>query len=56
MKDLNRQYELNNNCDLDNGVYNKFVNQSSSSSSSESDEVKSILQDQVRMFDDIDNK
>ena len=55
VKDLNRQYEMNNNCDLDNGVYNKFVNQSSSSSSSESDDVKSILQDQVRMFDDIDN-
>jgi hypothetical protein len=32
VKDLNRQYEMNNNCDLDNGVYNKFVNQSSSSS------------------------
>lgn len=30
VKDLNRQYEMNNNCDLDNGVYNKFVNQSSS--------------------------
>jgi hypothetical protein len=26
VKDLNRQYEMNNNCDLDNGVYNKFVN------------------------------
>lgn len=34
VKDLNRQYEMNNNCDLDNGVYNKFVNQSSSGSSS----------------------
>jgi len=33
VKDLNRQYEMNNNCDLDNGVYNKFVNQSSSSES-----------------------
>ena len=31
VKDINRQYEMNNNCDLDNGVYNKFVNQSSSS-------------------------
>lgn len=33
VKDVNRQYELNNNADLDNGVYNKFINQSSSSSS-----------------------
>lgn len=32
---MNRQYELNNNADLDNGVYNKFVNQSSSSDASD---------------------
>lgn len=25
VKDINRQYEMNNNCELDNGVYNKFV-------------------------------
>ena len=25
VKDINRQYEMNNNCDVDNGVYNKFV-------------------------------
>jgi hypothetical protein len=24
---LNREYELNNNADLDNGVYNAFVNE-----------------------------
>lgn len=24
-RDVNRQYEMNNNCELDNGVYNKFV-------------------------------
>ena len=29
VKDVNRQYEMNNNCDLDNGVYNKFLNKSS---------------------------
>jgi hypothetical protein len=28
VKDINRQYEMNNNCELDNGVYNKFVKQS----------------------------
>ena len=22
VKDINRQYEMNNNCELDNGVYN----------------------------------
>ena len=26
-RDLNRQYEQNNNADLDNGVYNAFVNE-----------------------------
>lgn len=26
-RDLNRQYEANNNADLDNGVYNAFVNE-----------------------------
>jgi hypothetical protein len=25
VKDLDRQYEMNNNGELDNGVYNKFV-------------------------------
>jgi len=28
VKDVDRQYEMNNNCELDNGVYNKFVKQS----------------------------
>jgi hypothetical protein len=28
VKDIDRQYEMNNNCELDNGVYNKFVKQS----------------------------
>lgn len=26
-RDLNREYECNNNADLDNGVYNAFVNE-----------------------------
>ncbi len=26
VKDLDRQYEQNNNADLDNGVYNQFIN------------------------------
>ena len=28
VKDINRQYEMNNNGEVDNGVYNKFVRQS----------------------------
>ena len=30
VKDLDRQYEKNNNCELDNGVYNKLICESSS--------------------------
>jgi hypothetical protein len=26
-RDLNRQYEQNNNADMDNGVYNAFINE-----------------------------
>ncbi len=29
---------MNNNCDLDNGVYNKFVNQSSEESGDEDED------------------
>lgn len=28
VKDVDRQYEANNNCDLDNGVFNEFVQES----------------------------
>ena len=28
VKDIDRQYEINNNCEIDNGVYNKFLKQS----------------------------
>lgn len=27
VRDIDRQYEFNNNCELDNGVYNRFVNE-----------------------------
>jgi serine/threonine protein kinase len=30
-RDFNRQYEMNNNCELDNGVYNKFMESSRTS-------------------------
>ncbi|CAI2382573.1 unnamed protein product [Moneuplotes crassus] len=30
-RDFNRQYEMNNNCELDNGVYNKFMESSRAS-------------------------
>ena len=57
VKDLNRQYEMNNNCDLDNGVYNKFVNQSSSSSGNESSADNHSSDDEdtkhsIKMFDE----
>jgi hypothetical protein len=42
VKDLNRQYEMNNNCDFDNGVYNKFVNQSSSEEEDGDDEPSDV--------------
>lgn len=32
VKDVNRQYEMNNNQEVDNGVYNKFVRQSTNRS------------------------
>ncbi|CDW72434.1 protein kinase domain containing protein [Stylonychia lemnae] len=42
VKDINRQYEMNNNCELDNGVYNKFVKQSTNGEDkSENDQDKS---------------
>ena len=41
VKDMDRQYEMNNNCELDNGVYNKFVKQSTEGLSPEKD--KSIV-------------
>ena len=41
VKDADRQYELNNNCEVDNGVYNKFAYETKSSlplNSSDDDE------------------
>ena len=41
LKDADRQYELNNNCEVDNGVYNKFAYETKSSlpfNSSDDDE------------------
>ena len=37
VKDINRQYEMNNNCELDNGVYNKFVKQSTDGGNQDDD-------------------
>ena len=60
VKDLNRQYEMNNNCDLDNGVYNKFVNQSSSdeegqdqmqTSEEDEEESPSHVMENAQMFE-----
>lgn len=35
VKDIDRQYEINNNCEVDNGVYNKFVKQTTQNNSKE---------------------
>jgi serine/threonine protein kinase len=38
VRDIDRQYEFNNNCELDNGVYNRFVNENED----EKEEEKSV--------------
>ena len=38
-REIDRQYEFNNNGDLDNGVYHKFINNSEDGDSAE-DELK----------------
>lgn len=43
VKDINRQYEMNNNCELDNGVYNKFVRQSTQKEGEENDDKLTTL-------------
>jgi hypothetical protein len=43
VKDINRQYEMNNNCELDNGVYNKFVKASQDNGDKMSDEENSLV-------------
>lgn len=47
VRDIDRQYEFNNNCELDNGVYNRFVNENEDENNKE--EEKSI-----RLNDDED--
>lgn len=39
VKDINRQYEMNNNCELDNGVYNKFIKQSTEGDNKSDDQA-----------------
>ena len=40
VRDIDRQYEQNNNCDLDNGVFNEFINKSDSENKGELVEKK----------------
>lgn len=35
VRDIDRQYEQNNNCDLDNGVFNEFINKTDSADKGE---------------------
>lgn len=44
-KDLNREYESNNNADLDNGVYNAFVNEQEA-------EAEKLLNQQIPQEED----
>lgn len=39
VKDIDRQYEKNNNCELDNGVYNQLMPESSSLDANKQDHL-----------------
>jgi hypothetical protein len=39
IRDIDRQYEYNNNCELDNGVYNKFMVENLNKSDSKSESI-----------------
>ena len=45
VKDVDRQYEKNNNGDVDNGVYNKFVCSSSEGTNSKKSELIATISD-----------
>ena len=40
VRDIDRQYEFNNNCELDNGVYNRFVNENSTENNEQEKSVR----------------
>lgn len=46
VRDIDRQYEFNNNCELDNGVYNRFVNED------EDNKEENKLEQSIRLADD----
>jgi len=50
VKDIDRQYEQNNNQDLDNGVFNEFINKTDSENRGE--EIKGeTLKEEVKLGD-----
>lgn len=49
VKDVDRQYEANNNCDLDNGVFNEFIQKTDSDENANS--VKDSISSLRRSFD-----
>lgn len=55
VKDIDRQYEQNNNQDLDNGVFNEFVNRTDSENWGEEVQHNASLQreDEAGWFNDI---
>lgn len=50
VRDIDRQYEFNNNCELDNGVYNRFQNEEEDKKDEQDPEVS------VRLKDEEDSK
>ena len=56
VRDADRQYEKNNNCDNDNGVYNKFVCDSSQSKGESISSYKSEFDSLLSDYEDNDKK
>lgn len=44
-REIDRQYEFNNNGDLDNGVYHKFINNTEENDQDSSDEQRNHEED-----------
>ena len=44
MKDIDRQYERNNNQDLDNGVFNEFVNRTDTNGNNDEEKKEDTVE------------
>ena len=56
VREINRQYERNNNCELDNGIYNKNVIKCASSTNTKLDPFANSPSESPRYKDDSTNK